>query len=563
MDLRSIRWRLPLSYAAIALISVLALGTVLIVTLRGYYSRRERAYLVEKAQLLQLNLLEMFTAGLPAEALAGQVNTLAFFSQARVRLLGPEGELLVDSGHPTLLNVVAFSPLPLAAAEGMQVAVTKGAGEPGPYPTAVPFEAPRAGEAAGDQFGIYTVEGDAPGFQMVYVTGQFTPTLETASTSADLLAGEGRYAFITSIPAEAAFYGLASASEMDPSGRRSTEKVTLRFGDASGATLATLELSEGPAFGSAILSSVSQAWAAAGLFAVLLAGGVGWLISGQMTRPLTALTGVTHRMAAGDLAARADPAAAGEFGLLGQAFNGMAGRVEETVLTLRQFVMDAAHELKTPLTALRMDLELAAGEAASERQAALLQRAGEQVVRLTHLSEALLDLSRLEAARGLPEGAASSADQALPEVDPLALIGGLSEVWAAQAEQAGLNFSLELPEAAQPLVGNEIHLRRALQNLVENALKFTPPGGSVGVALRQAAGGTRITVSDTGIGIPPEDLARLFGRFHRGRNAAAYPGSGLGLAIVKAIVEGQGGRVGAASRLGEGTEVWVELGPAG
>jgi signal transduction histidine kinase len=118
-----------------------------------------------------------------------------------------------------------------------------------------------------------------------------------------------------------------------------------------------------------------------------------------------------------------------------------------------------------------------------------------------------------------------------------------SELYASRAEQAGHCFSMDLPGSSVIGTVNESQLRRALGNLLDNAIKFTPAEGSIGVGLAPRDGQVELWVKDTGIGIPAEDLPQLFSRFHRARNTASYPGSGLGLAIIKAIVEGHHGQV--------------------
>jgi two-component system OmpR family sensor kinase len=274
---------------------------------------------------------------------------------------------------------------------------------------------------------------------------------------------------------------------------------------------------------------------------VLLAAGVGWLISRQLSAPLLALTEVTASMAAGNLSVRAEVKrdAPREVGLLAGSFNEMAEQVEETVLTLRRFVADAAHELHTPLTALRTNLELGSAEANPQP---FINRAQTQVERLETLTRDLLDLSRLETG-------ASQTNFGPVNLNPL--VQEVGELYASRAEQMGLTFSLELPEQPLAVSGNEAHLRRALSNLLDNALKFTSEGGSVWLGLRPlpAQNWAELWVEDTGLGIPATDVPQLFSRFHRGRNATAYPGSGLGLAIVKAITEGHGGQVAVENRL--------------
>jgi signal transduction histidine kinase len=238
-----------------------------------------------------------------------------------------------------------------------------------------------------------------------------------------------------------------------------------------------------------------------------------------------------------------------EAGRLARSFNEMAGQIEATIVALRRFVSDAAHQLHTPLTALHTNLELATDGASDDRQAAYLERAQGQVARLERLADELLQLSRIEA--GVHGGDRRPVDLA-------ALVRELAEAQAARADQVGLSFTLDVPDGAVMVAGYEEQLAGVLENLADNALKFTPAGGSVIVKLRATSGWAELSVTDTGVGIPMEDLPQLFSRFHRGRNAAAYPGSGLGLAIVKAVAEHHGGCVSAANT-GHGARFSVRL----
>ncbi len=271
------------------------------------------------------------------------------------------------------------------------------------------------------------------------------------------------------------------------------------------------------------------------LVAVLVIGGfsllIGLFLSRSISRPLVELTAATRAVAAGDLGVRVPVRHSGEIRELAGDFNRMADQVEETILTLRRFVSDTAHEIHTPLTALRTNLELAPDDE-------FIQRAQAQVTRLESLTEGMLDLSRIEAG----DQTENHAPVAL-----VPLVREMSELYASRAEQAGLTFDLALPEMPITVQGDEQQLRRALGNLLDNSIKFTPEGGAVSVGLRRERGWAELWVEDTGIGIPADDLPHIFSRFHRGRNAAAYPGSGLGLAIVRAIGEGHGGAAAAES----------------
>lgn len=501
MFLKSIRWRLPLSYAAIGLVAALALGVVLLTTLRGHYARQERDYLMGNTQEIARRMARLLALEAPTEVLQSQVETFGFLSQTRVRLRAATGQVLADSVAPQSVQVASAG---AHAGEGGVIIVSERA-----------RITPSVSSAqAGGSFGIT----------------HFVITDSVLSTEPPVAAP------VELMPVVGTFYGFSLGQETTEPvavGRRSDQSVHTAFYDQAGNLLGTVELSDGPAYGREIVNSVARAWAIAGGMALVLAAGVGWLVSRQMSGPLLALTGVTAQMAEGDLFARAGVARQDEFGTLARSFNQMAGQIEETVTTLRRFVSDAAHEIHTPLTALRTNLELAA-EAGPEEGRRFVAQAQEQAARLEALTEELLDLSRLEA---------GNASVLHAPLDLVALVRQVSEVYASRAQQASIAFALDLPETPVTASGNADQLCRAVGNLLDNALKFTPAGGSVALGLWQNEGQVELWVQDSGIGIPEEDLPHLFERFHRGRNATAFPGSGLGLAIVKAIVEAHGGRV--------------------
>jgi signal transduction histidine kinase len=164
--------------------------------------------------------------------------------------------------------------------------------------------------------------------------------------------------------------------------------------------------------------------------------------------------------------------------------------------------------------------------------------------------DGLLDLSRLESGQ--------NSDQRQP-FDLVHLVQNVSESFAAQAEACSLDFQLKVPPAPLLVLANEGQMRRVLTNLLENALKFNQPGGTVRLRLATVADQVEIEVTDSGIGIPAEDLAQVFQRFHRARNAAAYPGSGLGLAIVKAVIDAHDGQIWAKPAVPHGTSFVVRL----
>jgi signal transduction histidine kinase len=525
MLLTSIRWRLPITYAGIALLTVIALGVVLVMTLRAYYSQREWEYLNGNAHAIADGISTMLIHDAPLEIVQAQLENFSFLSQSRVRLLNVERQLVAESADPRdiLISMVyTRAPAPplvwedRAAIIAWESSVAEAALTASPSATAGPPDSEPAA-AAQQIVPLIGVEENRDYF-IRRMDGGETPPQD--------------FFYRFAVAGTPFGFGLNRQRALD--GPRSDQQVTLSLRSPEDMLLGYIELSAGPAYGTEILRGVLQALVAAGVVAVIVAGGTGWYISHRITAPLIVLTDATALMARGQLSTRADVEGTDEFGLLGRSFNQMASKVESTVLTLRRFVADAAHELHTPLTALHANLELAATEEDDSRRTTFIERAVEQLKRLEMLTNSLLDLSRIETYSDSPDRA---------PVDLAALVRETSELYASRAEQAGHCFYFDLPE--EPVIAsiNETQLKRALGNLLDNAIKFTPADGVIGVGLTQNKDMVELWVKDTGIGIPAEDLPHIFSRFHRARNAAGYPGSGLGLAIIKAIVEGHNGQV--------------------
>jgi signal transduction histidine kinase len=447
MRTRSLRWRLALTYAGMALLTAVLLGGILIAVLANHYTRAEDQYLTAAAKLViadppPLTTMSDLTSWAQAEALT---------TQTRVQVYGSDGKLVVDSGSPNTLDAESL--------------------------------------VGGSGFGYGRRDFDHDQLPDPLGNGLF---------------GSGGSA-------------------------RSGRSLTMSMNNG-----AYVKLSEGPASGRDALVSAIVAWILAAALAVVLAALAGWLIARRISRPVVALTEASDRMAAGDLGARAPVAGGDEVGRLGESFNGMAARVETTVTSLRRFVADAAHEIGTPLTALQADLELAERKASSDDERRLVGRALDQTARLAGLSNNLLQLSRLEA--GEPAAEAQSADVA-------AVARELADGVASRAEQAGVDLTLDITPDALLVPLDHARLQTVLANLLDNALKFTPEGGAVSLAVRREGDEAVAAVADTGVGIPAEEQRQVFERFHRARNVSAYPGNGLGLAIVRAAVERAGGTV--------------------
>ncbi|MAS34419.1 MAG: hypothetical protein CL610_10455 [Anaerolineaceae bacterium] len=516
----SIRWRLPLTYAAIALIAALVLGAVLLTTLRSYYAQQEWDYLHSNAIALQAIVNRLTDQRVPQATIDAQLNTMAFLSQLRVQLLDSDKNVLSDSGLPqdNILTVEGRAGIRVLTREA-ELTTT-------------------AAEGTTSQLWFYSPNGTERIDEQANHLPLLSPTQADPETipQFDILIADGTTEAVQfAMPARRTLFGfnLNDTSDLHI-GQFSDQAVELpvAFGSAG---LSYLRLSQGPAYGLEILDGVARAWFVASVVAVILAALAGLYISQHISAPLLALTQVTSKMSVGDLSARAQINGKDEVGVLAHSFNDMANRVEETILTLRRFVADAAHELHTPLTALRTNIELIADEQQADEQQRFIDQALAQISRLESLTNDLLELSRLESNEDAPS---------LGRVNLSALVRETSEIYASQAEQKDINFHITLPAQDVFIPAHEHQLQHALTNMLENAIKFTPADGSILVALNEHnATEVELTVQDTGIGILDEDLPQLFSRFHRGRNAAAYPGSGLGLAIVRAIAQGHNGSI--------------------
>lgn len=281
------------------------------------------------------------------------------------------------------------------------------------------------------------------------------------------------------------------------------------------------------------------------LLSLALALGGGYLLARRALRPVAALTLSASRIEARALGARlpTDFGVHDELTDLAETFNGMLARIEASVERERRFTMNAAHELMTPVATLRSEAEVALRR---ERSADAYRGALTNVLGLTAEMEAVVG-AMLALARS--EGANQNAAE---HVDLGTLVCRHAERFRARAQERGIAFSVEAP-AGIAVLGTPVTLGMVAENLVDNAIKYTPPGGRVRVEVRDE--GTRVTlvVEDTGIGFPADAADRLFDRFYRADHAAvqAEQGNGLGLAITYAIVEQMGGRLTAHSA-GEG-----------
>jgi two-component system sensor histidine kinase BaeS len=292
---------------------------------------------------------------------------------------------------------------------------------------------------------------------------------------------------------------------------------------------------------------IRNAWLGAALAAVS-AIAVSVVVARIVSRPITALTGAAQQLEAGRRDVRVDlDDAPGEIGTLAAAFDRMAAAVDEEDRLRRQLVADVAHEVRTPLTILQGTTEaLVDGVLAPDP--ATLTSLHDEVLRLSGL---VGDLETL---------AAADAAGLRLDVDHLDLAEEVRAVVAgAEASAAAGELTLDVSIEPAPLVGDARRLRQLTTTLIANALAYTPPGGAIQVSTRSEGHQVLLEVTDTGPGIDPDELHRIFDRFYRGRRTAGSSGSGIGLAIARELAAAHGGNVTATNTAAGGAAFTVRL----
>ena len=303
-------------------------------------------------------------------------------------------------------------------------------------------------------------------------------------------------------------------------------------------------------------------WIALGIPAlVVLAAATGWWITGRTLRPVGRMADAATRIVPGTNGRIPIADGSDELGRLGVQFNSLLDRVDVALDQQRRFLADAAHELRTPLARVRSRVELAmlapdaaAGDPTADPAASVLPPVHDELVRMSRLIDELLQLARADAGRDTAMGARQRVFLDDLVTDEL-------HRWHVDAERARVTLTCSSLQEA-PVSGDEVLLRRLIGILVDNALRYSRPGGHVDVRVDVDGPRVVLVVEDDGIGIAPGEASRLFERFYRGSRARAHraDGSGLGLAIARWIVESHDGSIALApGSRGEGTSARVEL----
>lgn len=307
------------------------------------------------------------------------------------------------------------------------------------------------------------------------------------------------------------------------------------------------------------------------LLAVILTAISGVLVARSLGRRLKELETTAQTMAGGDLALRIEDTSPDEIGQVGRAFNQMAEQlgdsleaqarekeqVEALLRARRDLIANISHDLRTPIASLSAHLETLSAH--PERLDEYLPILNDEAARTADLIADLFELARLD------------THELELDLAPLALTDVITRVAASYKalawEQRRIILQVDIPSSLPPVLADVLRVEQVLANLITNGLRFTLAGGVISIEAERLGEVVDVRVSDTGIGIAPEDLPYIFERFYRGDRARSRPdaqdhlssGSGLGLAIVKGLVEAMGGSVGASSSPGEGTCISFRL----
>jgi signal transduction histidine kinase len=276
----------------------------------------------------------------------------------------------------------------------------------------------------------------------------------------------------------------------------------------------------------------------AALITLCAAAVIAVLVASSVTRRVRRLRDAAERIAEGDLTARADVSGGGEIEELAEAFNTMAERVEHVVESQRGFAGDASHQLRTPLTALRLRLDRAA-ELMTDDDPAVgpVDAARDEIDRLQRLVDGLLVLARAE-----------GRDQETAPIDVAQVATDRVEAWQPLADERSVRIELDVPAMA---VAHAVPsaVEQIIDNYLDNALEVVPDGSTIRVTVQVEPSGVLVLVDDAGPGLPPDDRQRAFDRFWRGHQDGG--GSGLGLAVVASLAQAGGG------------QVWLDASPYG
>jgi signal transduction histidine kinase len=511
----------------LALLTAALVGALAISLVKRYADQQELDYLTANANAAARQALPLIWPQVSPSQLQQLVQTTAFLGNLRVRIQDTDKNVIVDSGArngpDTFVWILPPDPGRTRDGEPQVMSIMLGRRRPVRNPDGSIVQQP-----PGTRY-MLVERNDGPwGRRFVFQALTDTPPQDTTTTS--------------------------SAMETT---NRSTRTVSVPIGDDTH-TVGFVELSGAPNFGGELTAATLQALIVAAVLASLVAGVVALFVGRGLTAPLKNLALAANRMSRGDLTTRAAVANDDETGQVARQFNEMAERMQSSFTelsaerdTLRRFIADASHELRTPITAIKTFNELLRNGAADDlaTRTEFLAESQTQIERLEWITRNLLDLSRLDSG-------VASMDMAVNDA------GEIMQVAAAAYRQSAIDKGVALvvtqPDPKLAVRCDRARIEIVLSNLIDNALKVTPNGGHIDVGAETVNHIVRVSVRDSGAGIDAADLPHIFERFYRGKGSVMR-GSGLGLALVKSIVQAHGGRVDVDSIPGQGSRFMVDL----
>jgi signal transduction histidine kinase len=474
---------------------------------RQYINSQEDEFLAAYAQVISNHAVDYISPEIEYEQLYELVNTISILGNFRVMIHDSNHELIIDSGSPPQVDNFPWI---------IQELRVQSDPEQNPFVITIPDTLDLSSSR---------IREIPPGYIEALLEQIQTQYLRRANQPL------GRQIFLRDV----------SNSILGLPIDRSRRTLSLPIGE-SDIPNGYVQVLEGPDFGAETLETTKRVFLIVAGCSVLLSGIIGLFISRRLTSPIVQLTDIAGQMSTGDLSVRSPVFGKDEIGQLAQRFNQMAERLEEsfTILsgerdTLRRFISDASHELRTPITAMKNFIELLQGKAIKDTEARneFLSKSQIQLDRMEWITQNLLDLSRLEA--GLL--ALNLEQRSVKDI-----LASITASFKSRADKEDIKFLIGEPDLSFDVLADQSLLEIALFNLLDNALKFTSKGGKIKITAGDDEDQISFSVQDTGTGIKEDDLPHIFERFYRGKSVTAE-GSGLGLAMVESVVKAHGGQI--------------------
>lgn len=528
----SLRWKLILSYVILAIFSVSVVGLVSVEIWQYFANQQQLKQLKENAQAIAKQAAPLLSPIVRYYELNQLAETTSYLGNLRIKILDIQQRALIDSGLPNSPNEYVIL-------------------QPGGSYKPAYLE----GTSIGDWMALPLGDLNFASGESASLLSQLPPEIAWVIVRRMESPWGIRVVFIESSQLQAGETNseTSSSSQANRSGQSWLEPIRTQ-----NELVGYVEVSSSVDLTSSALFATRQAFLLAAVSTGLLAVLLGLFMSQRIFAPVSELKSAALQMGTGDLSVRAPVHADDELGALAHNFNTMAQQLEASFSelaterdALRRFIADASHELRTPITALKNFLALLQDPTVRDQtvREEFLNESQNQVERLEWITSNLLDLSRLDAGLlKLELDRHSAADLLSTSAAPF--------IPTAEARRVALDVLLPAPDF--DLVCDFGRIQITLTNLIDNALKFTPPGGSVQVGVKQIGTGVELFVRDSGPGISDEDLPHIFERFYRGRHQE-MPGSGLGLSIVQSIVRAHQGEIQVQSSPNNGTEIRILL----